>query len=376
MSKAYSGVIEVNDRFFEDNTDGMDPQLARKYRAWVPMIQNEIQQYFPRTPSPEWLSQTLGFVDMDPLPIRDMIVEPTYLYVDRPGKLLRPILAGLVLEAYGGEVRRFLSVLAMAELMEVTTISMNDIWDDSIYRRGGYCTHVVHDKEVAHAAALAAYAYCLAFLFNNNYALAEDTALRLYNAFSFEDAQMFLGDIVETLWPVFKKETVSEAHFFQEVASRCAFLSFRGPARIGAILGGATEEEVGHWEMFGMLIGLAYHLRGDNLNVAPQSASWGKLPYEDLTAGRRSLLTSYTILAATADDRHELLDILSSKTTDVRLIERLIERIKHYGAVEKCEMRATALLEQAKTHLDATTLPQERKDLLWTFAEFMIRRKK
>ncbi len=366
------------EKFFRDNTEGMDPRLAERYRDWVPMIQAEIQAYFPRNPNQDWFTRTLGLLpsEIDSDYIRAIVIEPTYLYVNRPGKLLRPILTGLILNAYGANVDKHLSVLAMIELMEVTTISMNDIWDDSIYRRDGYCTHVIYNKEIAHAAALAGYAYCLAFLFNNQYRLGTELALRLYQAFGFEDVQMFLGDVVETLWPVLRKVAIPQDHFFQEVASRCAFLSFRGPARIGAVLGGASEEAVRHFEMFGMLIGLAYHLRGDNLNIAPQSASWGKAPYEDITAGRRSLLTSFAVLSANAEDRREMLDILDSRTTDIRRINRFIELINRYEAARQCEQRAIELLETARTHLNQTGLPPEHQELLWAFSQFMVRRKK
>lgn len=378
MTVAHKQAVAIDDDFYNDNTDGMDRRLARFYRHWIPVIQAELYQYFPRVQTKDWLVGRLGpgAAEIAPASIQKTLVDPTYLYIDRPGKLLRPILTALILEAYGADVNRYKSVLATIELMEVTTISMNDIWDDSLYRRAGYCTHVVHSPEIAHAAALAGYAYSLAFLFDDEYGLDTHTALRLYRAFAFEDIQLFLGDVVETMWPIEKREVIPEAHFFQEVASRCAFLSFRGPARIGAILGGADDEDIARFERFGMLIGLAYHLRGDNLNVAPQSVSWGKQPYEDITAGRRSLLTSFAIQDATPADRREMLDILDARTIDPSRIERFIELLRRYGAADRCERRADELLREARASLEATTLGDDHKELLWAFAEIMVKRKK
>lgn len=370
--------VVLNEKFFADNTRGMDSELAECYRTWLPMAQKAIHEFFPSHQTPEFLSRTLGFSpgEIDSEEIEECVVKPTYLYIDRPGKLLRPVLTALILDAYGADVHAYRSVLAMIEVMEVTTISLNDIWDESIYRRDGYCTHIVYDNDIAHVAGLAAYTYCLSLLFNKLYALDTKTALRLYRAFAFEDIQMFLGDAVETIWPLLKKNLIEENHYLQEIVSRIAFLSFRGPTRVGAILGGATDEQIGHLEQFGMLIGMAYHLRGDNLNIAPQSQSWGKVPYEDITAGRRTLLTSTAYRSATPEHRAEMADVLDSRTTDLSKINRFIELVNRYQAREYCETRALRFLEEAKGHLDFTGISERHKRLLKAFADFMVNRKK
>lgn len=366
----------MNEAFIVDNTQNMTAELARLYRDWVPKINEAMAAYFPRHPEKAFLAQDLGEGIIDSEAASKSLFDPTYLYVDRPGKLLRPVLTGLVLDAYDVDISRHMPVLAMIELMEATTISLNDVWDESTLRRGGPCTHVLHGHDVAYVAALFGYSYCQKFLFNPALELDDATRLRLYRAFAFEDMQFFLGDLVETLWPIQKKKWVEENHYFQEVVSRCAFLSFRGPTRIGAILGKAPENDIHALEAFGMRIGLAYHLRGDNLNFNPQSNTWGKAHYEDITAGRRSLVTSYAYLQASVADRAEMLAILDASTTDVEKLNQFIALIQKYHASEYCETRARTLISEAKAELEHLSIQPYHRNLLEEFADFMVDRTK
>lgn len=369
---------KIGINFFLDNVQGMDPILEKFYRVWIPKIQSAVEEYFPANQSEQMIAEILDMdadlIDKDA--VNAIIVEPNLLYIERPGKLLRPILTAIILESLNIDVNKYLNVLAMLEFMECTSISLNDIWDDSLFRRNGYCTQIQYGRQIAHIANFAGYRYCYNFLLNNSCNLSEDILLRLYEGFAFEDVQFFLSDAVETMWPLLHREVIDEDHFFQEVISRCAFLSFRGPARIAAILGGVDDDALRSWEDFGMLIGLAYHLRGDNLNTVPQSNTWGKIPYEDVTAGRRSLLTSYAIKNAGNKDRCELLAILDSRTKDKKQIIRFIELLEKYDAATYCEKRAIDILGEAKRKLDGLDVSQSHKKLLYSFSDFMVKRKK
>ncbi len=369
---------KINADFFRDNTQGMSSELKQFYESSAPVIQNAIEEFYPERQSASLLAELLqvdpSFIDEEAVHRHTTV--PNYSYINRPGKLLRPVMTAAIMNAYGENFENYASVLAMIEVMEVTTIMLNDIWDDSIFRRGGYCAQVQYGRETAHIAGLAGYYYCFRFLTNNELRLPPERLKKLYDGFAYEDVQWFLHDIVETMWPLLRREVIPDLQFFQEVVSRCAFLSFRGPARIGAILGDAPEEDGEHLENFGMYIGLAYHLRGDILNLFPGSNTWGKIPHEDITAGRRSLLTSAAIKNANSRDRHEMLQILDSRTKDPRKIERFTELLRTYGAADYCERVAQEMLTRADDSLNKTGIPPAYKKLLRDFASFMVRRKK
>src|SRR5262245_7916772 len=136
--------------------EGMEPELRDFYLAQVERVHRAIRDYYPRAMSVEQLADVTALEPMfepDLAAISESVLQPAQDYLDRGGKMLRPVLVALVLEAYGEDPARYAPLLGAIELMEDSSIMMDDYIDHSELRRGGPCAHVAHGHATANLSS-------------------------------------------------------------------------------------------------------------------------------------------------------------------------------------------------------------------------------
>jgi len=297
----------------------MPEPLAIFYHKYIGTIKNGIQEYFPHAVDNAFFEQVSGQValyEQDWPAVYESILHPSQEYLDRGGKVLRPVLVALTLEAYGLDAAGYAAFMGAIEVMEDSSIMMDDYIDNSELRRGGPCGHIAHGFSIANISSCTAFALAHYLFYNNEMGLPREKATRLLNAFAWEHIQMAYGQIEELYWTESDVNTVTMSQYLQETIARCAFLSFRGPLRYAAIIADAPEEDIPVLERIGEYLLIGYHIRGDILDMSPDSDEWGKIAGEDITTGRRTLLINYVLQKAGPEDRAKLEKILKARTTD------------------------------------------------------------
>jgi geranylgeranyl pyrophosphate synthase len=181
---------------------------------------------------------------------------------------------------------------------------------------------------------------------------------------------MAFGQLEELYWTESNVNSVTVGQYFQETVSRCAFLTFRGPLRYAALIAGAPEEDIPVLEKIGEDLLVGYHLRGDKLDMVPDSATWGKVAGEDITTGRRTLLINYLLEKADEEDRAELVGIIDSRTDDEAKKTRVYEMVVKYGGFDYSRRLAEEYNEITKKEIDKLHMPDEYKRLLRGFSDF------
>lgn len=337
-------------------TNNMPAPLADYYSATIPFVRDAIRKFFPIKFSNEWLDSCIGSARH---PRNEELLDkyfqaPNNLYLTRDGKALRSVLAAMTLEAFGKDYRDYASYLAMTEVIEDTTISWDDIWDQSEMRRGGPAMHIAYGLPAALNASVAAYDYAFHVFYKNIFGLDEVTNNKILHALTWDKLHLPVGQAEELYWTDHDINDVTEAQYLQETMSRCAFLSFRGPVKIAAILAGAEDDRVQAMAEYGEYLGLGYHLHGDNLNLS--SPELGKVWAEDITTGRRTLLILHTLRSASPKDRQRLAEIINARTLDPALKEEAVSYLFKYGALEYCTKRAQELGEQANACIERAKL--------------------
>ncbi|MBU2529953.1 MAG: polyprenyl synthetase family protein, partial [Elusimicrobia bacterium] len=72
-----------------------------------------------------------------------------------------------------------------------------------------------------------------------------------------------------------KMKMLPRDRYFQEISSRISILSFGGPLYLAGLVAGFSEKNLVLLDELGDFMGLAYHLKGDELNLLPSSEKWG-----------------------------------------------------------------------------------------------------
>jgi geranylgeranyl pyrophosphate synthase len=123
-----------------------------------------------------------------------------------------------------------------------------------------------------------------------------------------------------------------------------------------------------------MLIG--YHLRGDNLDMCPDSTAWGKVAGEDITTGRRTLLINYLLEKTEGADHDELVSIIDARSEDEDKKRRVYDMVRQYGGFEYAAGLAEEYNVLTKEDVERLHIAEAHKELLRQFSDFATCRRK
>ncbi len=342
-----------------------------------PLIDREIEKVLPREISQKWLEHALGkaaFV-YDAETIGKSMAEPIWEYLDRGGKRWRPALVMLCCEAVGGKEKEALAFAPLIELVHNGTIMIDDIEDDSKERRGKPCTHLLYGTDIACNDSNALYFLGLIALYRNTHKLGQEKLNRIYNLYAEEMLRVCTGQSMDILWHKGKKADITEQHYLQMVVYKTGVLA-RFAAKLGAILGSATQKQIDAVGKFGEALGVGFQIQDDILELTDEEFKKGKgSAGGDIHEGKRTLLVIKTLEKASAADRKRLLEILDSHPTDAETINEAIVLIKKYGAIEYAAKKANAIVESAWKKIDSALPESKAKELLHNLALYCTARK-
>jgi len=133
------------------------------------------------------------------------------------------------------------------------------------------------------------------------------------------------------------------------VLKKTAWYSFIHPLRIGALVADGKDEDLGRFDRFGFLLGLAFQITDDVLNLNGESTSYGKEIDGDLWEGKRTLILSHGLSQVTAADRQWMEGFLA-KPRERRLprdVMRMHNLLELSGSMNWADQVAKAFTEAA-----------------------------
>ena len=202
------------------------------------------------------------------------------------GKRLRPALVSMACQAVGGDCRAELCRRAGAaiELIHCYSLVHDDLpaMDDDVLRRGRPTAHVQFGQAMAILAGDALLTRAFGIL--GEAGAGPVAALSAELARGAGAAGMIAGQVADmdlcTIPP--GVEGLSYIH-----ARKTAAL-IRSAARMGAICGGASAQQLESITQYAQALGLAFQLIDDLLDVSGSAQDLGKTPGKDAAAGKRT----------------------------------------------------------------------------------------
>jgi len=264
-------------------------------------------------------------------------------YPLREAKALRPALCLATCRALGGRVEQALPTAVALELYHNAFLIHDDVEDGSLLRRGRPTLHTLYGAPIAVNVGDAMLALSLQPLLDNVEHLGLGRALRILRVVSRMARESAEGQAVELDWIRDGAWALEARDYRRLVYQKTCWYTFVAPMLCGAIAASADADPARLWaiERFAILVGVAFQIHDDVLNLDPHAAGYGKEPYGDLWEGKRTLIVLDALARSTPDERVEARRVLAlprekKAPGDVKFLVELIGRrdsVSHATAV-------------------------------------------
>lgn len=297
-------------------------------------------------------------------------------YPSRGGKSMRPAILIATARAAGAAGDAILDAAVAVELFHNAQLVHDDIEDGSDLRRGGPTLHRIHGVPLALNAGSAAMLLALDPL---------TAALRRGGAGRLERGLMLTrraarhaaeGQALELGWRDGGRLDLDDADYLRMALCKTAATSVIWPAQLGLLLGGRSPAHIDAAARFGGLLGLAFQIQDDLLNLVADP-SYGKEPLGDLREGKRTLIVLHAARTARGADRRliERWRAAGAARRAGALLEEVADCLVRLGSVRHAELTALGLAGAAAMELERAldgVPPSDDRDFLhglvpWVF---------
>ena len=282
------------------------------------------------------------------------------------GKRLRPmlvLLSGLAASSApwdGSELtEKHRVVAAVVEMIHLATLVHDDVLDEARMRRQVPTLNHLRGNETA--------------VMLGDYLISN--AFHLCSSLNEPAINVRLGEVTNTicegeLLQLHHRDDydIDEATYLGNVRRKTA--SFIGECcRLGAILSDATVATGESMHRFGTILGIAFQIQDDLLDITGDEAIVGKSLGTDQESGKVTLpLIRYLAGADEVQRAVALAEFAEGRDGPLR------ERLRASGAVEEAHGQAKDLIEEAKGELSGLP-PGAARDLLETLADTVVSRR-
>jgi len=300
--------------------------------------------------------------------------EPTEFYssvwdlLDRGGKRIRSALTFLACECVGGRTEDAVAAAASVELLHNMTLVHDDIEDESELRRGKPCIHRIYGIPTAINAGDAM--LIQVFAIANSSTIPEINRHQLVSQIAHRAYDITWGEAFE--FSMRERKEFSEEEVIQLLKYKTGAL-IRLSVEAGAISGGASQQQLEALGMFGEMVGIAFQIIDDVLNVHGDVKEYGKEIGGDIREGKKTVLAAHVLRVASPSDRKEFANLLGKKGITKSGIRKAIGFYDKYGSVEYAKNQAKEYLKKSLNALAAVS-PSDAKSNLTIIAEFLVSR--
>lgn len=264
-------------------------------------------------------------------------------YPTRSGKLLRPALAIATCRALGGEHEQVLPTAAALELFHNAFLIHDDVEDGSELRRHGPALHQLHGVPIAVNTGDGMLAVALQPLLDNVQVLGLSRALAVLDVVVRMVRETAEGQAMELQWIRDQRWDLEPRDYLRMVLKKTAWYSFIAPMVTGAIVAlGVHDPRLRRLGVLAGLIGMAFQVQDDLLNLESSTEALGKERCGDLSEGKRTLMLLH---AARTEPIAPILAQPSRSTDDV---ERLLAAIERSGGMAHARAVAQERIRRAE----------------------------
>ena len=281
----------------------------------------------------------------------------------RGGKRMRPILMMLMARNFGtvSDVTQHSAV--GLELLHTASLVHDDVVDESSERRGQASVNATYNNKVA--------------VLVGDYILS--TALLHVSYTGHQRIIEYLAELGRTLaageilqLSNIQNQVISEDVYYDVIKQKTAAL-FEACAAIGAMSGGATEEQMQKARQFGQNLGIMFQIRDDIFDYF-DSKEIGKPTGNDMTEGKLTLPVIYALNTTDFESMQTLARKVKAGTVNQDEIAVLVEFTKQQGGIEYAEQKMAEFSNICMQYIDENVKEKAIKDSLTAYVDYVVQR--
>lgn len=277
------------------------------------------------------------------------------------GKRIRPVLVLLIANAYSYRGTDHHQLAAVVEFIHTATLLHDDVVDESSLRRGRKTANALFGN--AASVLVGDFLYSRAFQM-----MVSVGDIRIMQILADATNVIAEGEVLQLL--NMHDPDVSEERYTQVIRSKTAKL-FEAAAQLGALIAGASDEEIEAAAEYGRSLGTAFQLIDDVLDYSGQSDDIGKNVGDDLREGKATLPLIYLMEHGTAEQRELVRSCIENG--DEQHFDAVLFAVTTSGALDYTKRKA----EEAAARATASIAPLpagQFKDALLKLSDFAVNR--
>ena len=309
-------------------------------------------------------------------------------FVKRGGKRIRPMLFALSFLGYRGSMRYSYKQLVRGslsfELLHAFLLVHDDVIDNSSLRRGKPTLHRVFNENLRVKDSdpigpnLAIVAGDIIFALAVEALMSLDAPERRKELALLEFTKVMastgMGEFIDVVNNITPIEKVKKRDVLLTYILKTAKYTFESPLVIGAFLAGADKSEIGKISRLGIMLGQAFQLQDDMLDIFSTSKKIGKPVLSDLNESKKTLIIWKTYEKLKGADKKSVRDILAKPRKTYSDLIKLRKLIKISGADRYCTDLTLSLLAEARNILAVLKMKARYKTVLEDFINTSFRK--
>jgi heptaprenyl diphosphate synthase len=284
--------------------------------------------------------------------------------VEAGGKRIRPLFT-LLSSQFGDPTRReVVTAAAAVELVHIATLYHDDVMDEATMRRGAVSANARWDNTVAILAG--------DYLFAHASRLVSDLGTDAARIIAETFAELVSGQMRETIGPAPGEDRI--AHYLSVIGQKTGSL-ISTAGRFGGMCSGAPDSYVTALRSYGEIVGAAFQISDDVIDIASPADESGKTPGTDLREGVHTLPTLYALADQDPSDPDgkRLRSLLGRPLDDDDEVAEALTLLRESSALPRARKTLSDYADRAREVLRA--LPDSpAREALRSMADYLVDR--
>lgn len=298
----------------------------------------------------------------------DYVREPKGLYdpieyvLAMGGKRLRPVLLLMAYNLFKDDVESVYPQAAAIETYHNFTLLHDDLMDKADLRRGKPTVHKKWDENTAILSGDAMLILAYRFMMQECPLQYVHEVMDVFTRTALEVCEGQQWDMEFE-----KRMDVTVPEYIEMIRLKTSVL-LAGALQIGAILGGASQEDAKKLYDFGIRSGLAFQLQDDYLDVYGDPAVFGKKIGGDILCNKKTFMLITALKEADGDTRDELERWITAGTYDpsekIAAVTAIYNKV---GVGDICREQIGRYYEEGIALMEQVSVETSRKKNLLDF---------